>query len=372
VRETSKKIFIMESGLKGWCATVMLKGLDANYILIMEDLGLKWWDESGCEIEDIFSFFRSAGFECFRVRIWVGDVGPSKLLYASEIIERACGSGFSIQPTFFLSDCWADLYKQPEPRSWVSRSLQDKLGLVRIYMSNVMDKLSSFEDKCVYYQIGNEIDYGLCGIFAGDKKKRKNLKWLKEKVWSREGEILKECIRVIRDKARSDKPIAFHLGKWWDQLLLDSFLSAMNEFGVEYELLCISFYPTVLGVGFTPLREIKKMAERYGKILSIAEYAYPSDRMRGQFWFMSKPASGYPLTLEGQASWIRDFLAECRSLGIYGAFYWSPELYLTRDYRGRVSEPRDMPLTFGWGPMSFFNERGQVKPCINSLKSDKS
>ncbi|MEM2960155.1 MAG: glycosyl hydrolase 53 family protein [Candidatus Bathyarchaeia archaeon] len=344
-----------------------MKGVDANYTLVMKGLGLKWWNQNDQEIDDIFSFFRSIGFECFRVRIWVGDVGPSRLLYASKIIKRARENGFKIQPTFFLSDCWADLYKQPEPKDWATTSFQDKIKIIRTYMSSVMGKLASFEDECAYYQIGNEIDYGLCGIFASDKKKRRNLKWLKEKIWSREAEILKESIRVIRGEYRCDKPIALHLGKWWDQLLLNSFLSAMNEFRVEYELLCISFYPTGLGVNFEPLREIKKTAETYGKSLSIAEYAYPSDTMKGQFWFMNKPVKGYPLTPEGQSLWIKDFLAECRSLGVYGAFYWSPELYLTKDHRGRIPEPKCMPLTFGWGPMSFFDKNGRVKPCASSI-----
>lgn len=93
-----------------------LKGIDANYVPLMEDLGLKWYDQDDQKIEDIFYFFKSKGFECLRVRIWVGDSGPSRLSYALKIIERACENGFKIQPTFFLSDSWADLYKQPEPR----------------------------------------------------------------------------------------------------------------------------------------------------------------------------------------------------------------------------------------------------------------
>jgi len=349
-------------------ASMTFRGIDANYTLIMEGLNLKWWDRDGREIKDIFSFFRLKGFECFRVRIWVGDIGPSRLLYASEIIRRACENGFRIQPTLFLSDRWADLYKQPEPDGWAVTSFQDKLKLIKAHISNVMDKLAPFEDKCLYYQIGNEIDYGLCGIFANDKKRRKDLRWLKEKVWRKEAEILKESVKVIREEHRSSKPIALHLGKWWDYPLLNSFLSAMDEFKVGYEILCISFYPTGLGANLDELRKVKEITREHGKALSIAEYAYPSDLMKGQFWFMSKPVEGYPLTPEGQVSWIRDFIAECRSLGVYTSFYWSPELYLTKDHRGRFPEPKDMPLTFGWGPMSFFDEHGRAKPCVNSLR----
>jgi len=30
--------------------------------------------------------------------------------------------------------------------------------------------------------VGNEIDYGICGVFASNKKKRKNLEWLKRNI----------------------------------------------------------------------------------------------------------------------------------------------------------------------------------------------
>mgnify|MGYP000300605866 CR=1 FL=1 len=76
-----------------------------------------------------------------------------------------------------------------------------------------MNKLASFEDECIYYQIGNEIDYGMCDIFAFDKKKQKNIRWLKERIWGKEAEILKESVKVIRSKCHSNKPIALHLRK---------------------------------------------------------------------------------------------------------------------------------------------------------------
>jgi len=33
-----------------------LKGIDANYVPLMEDLGLKWYDQDDQKIEDIFYF----------------------------------------------------------------------------------------------------------------------------------------------------------------------------------------------------------------------------------------------------------------------------------------------------------------------------
>jgi len=347
---------------------MFLNGLDMNFIPLMEELGLKWRDEDRREIDNLFSFFTSKGANCLRVRIWVGDSGPSRLPYAMNLAERACEAGLKIQPTIFLSDRWADLYKQPEPESWASLNFKDKLKLIESYVSKVVERLTSIKDRCSYYQIGNEIDYGISGIFARDKKKRKNREWLKNRIWSYEAIVLREAIRAVRTY-EDEKPIALHLGKWWDPVLAESFLCALDEFKVEYEIICFSFYPTMFGANFESLRELSKIARKRGKIAAIAEYAYPSDSLKGQFWFMNKPSLGYPLTLEGQSLWIRDFLTQCLKLNIYGAFYWSPELYLAKNNERRRSVPKETPLDFGWGPMSFFNTKGYAKPCVNSLRS---
>jgi len=343
---------------------MFLNGLDMNYVPLMEEVGLKWIDEGKQGIEDLFSFFRNKGADCLRARIWVGDSGPSRLPYAMNLIEKACKADLRIQPTIFLSDVWADLYKQPQPEIWTSIGLGDKLKLIESHISKVIAKLMPIRDGCVYYQVGNEIDYGLCGIFAHDKKKRKDREWLKRRIWPLEAKVLKEAIRTIR--IYDDKPIALHLGKWWDLVLSESFLTTMDDFDVGYELVCFSFFPAMFGSSLDPLGKFKEIAERRGKAIAIAEYAYPSMPPKGHFWYMNKPSAEYPFTPEGQSSWIRDFLTQCHKLSIYGAFYWSPELYITKYDNDRV--PIEMPLGFGWGPMSFFDENGCIRPCVNSLK----
>ena len=93
-----------------------------------------------------------------------------------------------------------------------------------------------------------------------------DMEWLKEKIWSKEAIILKRAIRSVR-MFEDEKPIALHLGKWWDPLLVKSFLSAMEEFNVEYEIICFSFYPTMFGADFEPLRQIRDVAKERGKRL---------------------------------------------------------------------------------------------------------
>ena len=343
-----------------------LNGVDANYAPLMASLGFSWKGEGGEPIRDLYCYLAEKGINCARVRLWVGEEGPSRFRYAVSVMEMARRAGMNTYLVIFLSEGWADLYKQPAPRAWENLGFEKRVEVVETYVANVVERILQMGFKPLFYQVGNEIDYGICGIFASDKKRRKNVDWLRRRVWRYEAEILKSAFKSVR-RADPDAPLALHLGKWWDYNLFKSFLLTMEELGVDYDVLCISFYPSGLGIGFDILDRVGEEANSRGVRLVVAEYAYPSGPMRGQFWFMSKQVPGYPMTPEGQAMWVRDFISYCQRIGVYGAFYWSPELYLPRMRRKDDPGPPEMPLGFGWGPMALFDEEGRARPGINSL-----
>ena len=335
-----------------------LNGIDANYVPIMMDLSLSWKTEQGNPIEDLYRYLAEKRVNCARVRLWVGDKIPSGFRYAVSVMRMAREANMGIYLVFFLSEGWADLYKQPAPSAWEAISVEEKSRVVKTYITDIVKRIIHMGFKPELYQVGNEIDYGICGIFASNKKRRKNLNWLRRRIWRYEAEILKSAFNGIRD-VDPDASIAIHLGKSWDYHLLTSFLSAMEDFNVDFDVLCLSFYPSSHGVGFDALDRLKE----------IAEYAYPSGLIRGQFWFMNKQVPGYPMTLEGQAMWIKDFISYCRRLDIQGTFYWSPEMYLPVELAKKLQAPPEMPLSFGWDPMALFDKSGRAKPSINSLKA---
>ena len=294
----------------------------------------------------------------------MGEEGASRFRYAASAMEMACRAGMGTYLAIFLSEGWADLYKQPAPRAWEGLSFEERVEVVEAYIASIVDRILRMGFKPVLYQVGNEIDYGICGIFASDKRRR--VEWLRRRVWRYEAEMLKSAFRSAR-RVDPSAVLAIHLGKWWDYNLFTPFLSTMEELDVDYDVLCISFYPSGLGAGFEVLERVEEEESSRGVRLVVAEYAYPSGPVKGQFWFMSKQVPGYPMTPEGQAVWVKDFISYCRKLGVYGAFYWSPELYLPRMRRREDPGPPEMPLGFGWEPMALFDEEGVAKPGINSL-----
>jgi len=344
-----------------------LNGIDANYIPLMRAQGLKWRDRDGEEVPNLLVYFRGKGLSCFRLRVWYGEEGPSRLPYALKLAGEAASAGFLLHPVVFLSEGWADLYKQPAPKGWEQLDVDARSRLAAEFVSKVVDALGELLDRCAYFQVGNEIDYGICGVFARDKKKRKSVDWLRRRIWPLEARILKATFSELRDSTA--KPLSLHLGRWFDFDFVRAFLDAMEGFGVECDVLSFSFYPTHTGAPLGKLEGLKEVAAERGVRLAIAEYAYPSRRVSGQFWFMNNSSPGYPLTLEGQARWLRDFLLFCKKLSFHAVFYWSPELYLTKSTAKRlgVVSPPDTPLDFGWGPMSLFRENGVAKPAVDSL-----
>jgi arabinogalactan endo-1,4-beta-galactosidase len=351
-----------------------LLGIDANYALAMKQLGLSWYDENGRKVEP-YEFFAGKGINSARIRLWVGEEGPSKLKYALETAKRAKEVKMDILLVLFLSDRWADLYKQPMPEIWTNLDFNQKKEAIESYTKRVTERFEKENIEVGMYSIGNEINYGLCGIFAYNKKGRKKIGWLKNKIWSKVATLIKAGISGVKS-IDSNVKIMLHIAMTKPEFD-KAFFKTMSDLNVEFDYVGLSYYPTISGdPDNTSLSAtIEAISEVFNGSIYIVEYAYPSSVPRGQIWFMNKQVSGYPFTPEGQKNWIEDFLHYCREHPkINGAFYWSPEMYLDPSFVKRLPKEKVkevtqniMPLNFGWAPMSLFNSNGFAKISVNSF-----
>jgi arabinogalactan endo-1,4-beta-galactosidase len=57
----------------------------------------------------------------------------------------------------------------------------------------------------------------------------------------------------------------------------------MKEYGVEYKIICFSFYPTGIGASFDLLQKLGEISKDEEKIIYIAEYTYPSSQPKDSF-----------------------------------------------------------------------------------------
>jgi arabinogalactan endo-1,4-beta-galactosidase len=147
-----------------------------------------------------------------------------------------------------------------------------------------------------------------------------------------------------------------HIAASWDPTFAVAFFQAMTDEGVEYDYAGLSYYPSAFGaVGASRLCEtLDRLSVEVGKPVVIAEAAYPAEPMTGGFFVeWRNPLPGYPLTPEGQAWWLADFLAAMRARGdVLGVYYFSPGFY----FGGEL-----------WGPLALFDGEGRARPAVASF-----
>ena len=332
-----------------------LNGVDANFSLALSKQGFRW--KADGRDHDLFQALREAGIDSFRVRVRTSDGGPSGRDYAAAIAKKAQDAGLHPYPVLFLSENWADYVKQPAPATWQHIPLEQKLAAITAYCENTARYFRRQGVQGDLWEIGNEIDFGICGEFEDDWAKRFNIPYMKRDVWSRAAQVIRAAENGVR---RVDPHAAFilHLTQWWNPDFCIQFLETMLDDGAQVDYLGLSFYPSSglsKGLSFADLGDsVAKIVHETGRPIILCEYAYPSlPTFKGQFATWNHEVPGYPLSEAGQKAWIAGLLTFCRHQpSIRGAFYWSPEWY-----------PEEM-----WKAFALFRDDGTAKAGLAGFR----
>lgn len=345
-------------------------GIDANYVSAMKDSIFRWRYEF--TPIDIYSFFRNKGVNYLRLRIFVEEEGQDSLTYATNTAKIVQNLGMKCSVTLFLSSDWSDIGKQPAPETWVQEhdwynlSIEQKCEIIRNYTRTTTLHLLANGIDADIYEIGNEIDYGICGIFEDDLTKRENIPWMENTTWNDMSKLIKAGIEGVQS-ADATSDFILHIAHWWDYNFSYAFFKKMIDSGVKLDYMGLSFYPSsgiynitkaLMGEGNGTLSQqlfyetTENLFQNIGKQIIISEYAYPSSSfIIGPFSSFNHEVEGYPLTKQGQKEWLIDFLRWTSEQSfIAGTFYFSPEFYV-----------------FIWAPMSLFTYFGRTKPAIDAF-----
>ena len=302
-------------------------GVDANYSLGMEQTGAVWrW--SGAST-NLFADMAHRGVAGFRVRLWTREEGKHGRTYATEIVERAARAGLDPYLVIFLSEDWSDMMKQPLPAAWKALSFDERLAAVRAYSRDTVAHFRRHGVTNHLYEIGNEIDYGICGEYPG-KSTKKSPASLERSLWPRSAQIIAASEAGVRE-ADPDAQFLLHIAHWWDADFCAAFFQSMRRHGAQVDVAGLSYFPSANIGGSLEFEEFGATAERLytslGLPVVVPETAYPSTHdFTGQFSRWKYEAPGYPLTPDGQRRWLADFLAYCdRHPAVRAVYYWSPE-----------------------------------------------
>lgn len=332
-------------------AEPFLTGFDANYALDMARSGKTWAGD-----KDPYARLAEAGANAFRVRLWTGDDGTNGLHYAVDTAQRAQAAGMKPYLVIFLSENWADMVKQPVPAIWKDLSEPQKLTAVEAYAAKVTKRFADAGVTIDLYEIGNEIDFGICGVFEEEWPKRVSIDYMRTQIFSKMAPLIAAAQRGVK-RVDADAKFMLHLAQWHAADYCVAFFDFMTKNGVTLDYAGLSYFPTSAKAERSSLAfimaQVKTVATATGQPVIICEYAYPSQKnFGGQFGDWNKPVAGYDLDDAGQAKWIADFLSLARSnKDIAGAFYWSPEWYGSNM----------------WEAFALFRDDGSAKPGLKSF-----
>lgn len=307
----------------------LLIGVDANYSLDMEKGGASWrWSGKN---GDLFEGMAEQGVSEFRVRLWTKENGPHGQAYATEVVKKALRAGLNPYLVIFLSDDWSDLMKQPVPTAWAGLSFEDRAATIQTYSQNIVTHFRKEGLQNHLYEIGNEIDYGICGEYPG-KSTKKNPESLSRQLWPHSAQLILASQAGVKE-ADPEAKFMLHIAHWWDADFCVAFFRFMLDHGVQIDFAGLSYFPSSNIGGSLEMDQfgatVSRLSESIGRPVIVAETAYPSTReFKGQFSRWKYEVLGYSLTPDGQRRWIADFLAFCnRHPNIRAVYYWSPEWY---------------------------------------------
>ncbi len=315
------------------------------------------------------TIMRESGGNYVRMRLWVDPPsGYSDLATDLALAREVHANGMKIYLDIMYSDFWADPQHQNIPAAWQGEDLTHLTATVRSYTQQVISAFARQGTPADMVSIGNEIRNGIlwpigeinCTDCGG---------------WANFTQLLKAGVAGAEagNPAGRKLLIMMHYDQGADFALSSAFYSALESYGVPFDVIGLSYYPVLGEPPISGLRaNVDGLATKFGKPIVIAETQYPWTLANGNSplgdstgdfaWETSQLDPGYPATPGGQLSFVTDelsILAQAPGGLGAGLFYWAP------DWIPGVPWEPGAGIGSPNVNMTLFNFEGQALPSIN-------
>ena len=298
-----------------------ITGVDVSSVLSQEASGVVYRDADGVPT-DLFAVLADSGVNYVRVRVWNDPYdaqgrgyggGTVDVARAVEIGERATAHGLRVLVDFHYSDFWADPAKQHVPKAWEGLSVADKAVALHDWTA---DALTEFRDAGVdvgMVQVGNETNNAVAGVSG----------------WDGMAQLFSAGSSAVRT-VLPDALVAVHLTNPETAGRYATAAAALDARGVDYDVFASSYYPYWHGTLGNLTSVLKQVADDYDKQVMVAEtsWARTLDDGDGHPNVITADTTThqYPISVQGQATAVRDVVAAVAAVGDagIGVFYWEP------------------------------------------------
>jgi arabinogalactan endo-1,4-beta-galactosidase len=302
-------------------------GVDISYANEMDDCGAVY--KSGGQTVDQFKFFKSAGANVARIRIW-NDPDWTKYSNLADVkrsIRRAKQAGMQVLLDFHYSDDWADGDKQLAPKAWAKLSTPDQAKALYAFTHDTLTELNREGLTPELVQVGNETNGEIVSSLAKAKEPIN---------WDRNALLFNAGIKAVRDFSRETgtKPrLMLHIAQPENA---EPWFAAATKAGVtNYDIIGLSYYSKWSKRSMAQLGQtINRLRNTYAADVLVVETAYPfttenadsSPNLLGE----DSLIAGYPATPAGQKQYLVDLTQLVLNNGGTGVFYWEPAWVSTK------------------------------------------
>lgn len=298
-----------------------INGVDVSSVLALEDSGVVFRDDEG-RPADLFEVLADHDVTDVRVRVWNdpfdadgngyggGDVDVER---AVEIGERATAAGLRLLVDFHYSDFWADPAKQHAPKAWEQLSVDEKALETREYTTAALEQFETAGVDVRMVQVGNETNNAVAGVSG----------------WPGMAKIFSAGSAAVRD-VYPDALVAVHFTNPESAGRYAGYAAELERRGVDYDVFASSYYPYWHGTTTNLTSVLRQVADTYNKKVMVAEtsWAHTLDDAdgHGNVIDLASEATQYPVSVQGQATAVRDVIEAVVDVGDagIGVFYWEP------------------------------------------------
>ncbi len=304
---------------------------------------------------DVLQYLRGNGFRWLRM--WVTTLSSpelrttsdwSTLLWRNEywacleasgaILAAAAALGFRLQTVLFLSDQSAHAGQQPLAATWAGLTPTQLAAAVQESAAATASYYRSLGLNIEVFEIGNEIDFGVCGIYMGTTvpvpagvDPVNTPSWMEENIWRPSAPLLKAAISGVLSVYPNARILLHIAGVGYSRgnIAAYSFFQSMVNLGVPFDIAGLS-YPYMFSGGDVPqpyfaqadfLSALDSIAA-VGRPIQIVEFSYPA----APEGITKTPSPSYPFTSAGQANFVQD-LANAVNGRVESLWYWAADSY---------------------------------------------
>ncbi|MGW4114674.1 glycosyl hydrolase 53 family protein [Actinosynnema sp. NPDC004786] len=362
-----------------------VNGVDVSSVIALERSGVVFRDAAR-QPADLFAVLAGAGITDVRVRVWNDPYdaagngyggGTVDVARAVEIGARATRAGLRVLVDFHYSDFWADPAKQQAPKAWAGLSVAEKADAVGRFTTDALHRFKAAGVDVRMVQVGNETNNAVAGVTG----------------WEGMARLFSAGSAAVR-AVLPDALVALHFTNPESSGRYAGYARELAARGVDYDVFASSYYPYWHGTPANLTSVLKHVADTYGKRVVVAETSWAHTLAdgdgHGNVIDLPSEATQYPVSVQGQATAVRDVVQAVVDVGAagIGVYYWEPawlpvgppsaleanRLLWERDGSGWASshaggyDPHDAGLHFGgsaWENQALFAADGTPLESLN-------